>query len=493
MDVVRGPRRPELQRELRRESGQHAVCSMVTDACCRGCRKTEQDALEAGNVWWEGELFSGMPEWRQLLRAARTTADGRGASVPRRARRRALPNARRLAGHARAGRPARRTSGSSSRTKRFFAMIIPKDYGGLGFSPLANSMVLTKICLAQRHGCLDHRRAELAGAGRAPPALRHGRAKAALAAGTRERRGNPLLRSDVAARGLRRDGNRRHRRRLPRRIYEGKETVGISLNWDKRYITLAPIATVLGLAFKLYDPEHLLGEKKSRGITAALVPTDLPGIEIGRRHFPINIPFQNGPTRGKDVFVPLDAIIGGPKMAGEGWRMLVQLLSVGRSIVLPSNALGGAMAAVYASGAYARIRRQFGLPIGKFHGVGEVLARMAGHLYIMAAASRVTCTALTHGEKPAVPSAILKYHNTELGAHDRQRRDGCAWRQSDHARPEELSCSRIRIRADRHYGRRREHSDAESDHLRPGRHPLPSVRARGNGGGQRTPTPSRAW
>ena len=198
-------------------------------------------------------------------------------------------------------------------------------------------------------------------------------------------------------------------------IYEGREIVGIRLNWEKRYITLAPIATVLGLAFKLYDPEHLIGDTDDWGITAALVPTNLPGIEIGRRHFPINIPFQNGPTHGRDVFVPLDAIIGGPAMAGQGWRMLVQLLSVGRSIVLPSNALGGAMAAVYASGAYARVRRQFGLPIGKFHGVGEVLARMAGHLYIMTAASRVTCTALTHGEKPAVPSAILKYHNTELG------------------------------------------------------------------------------
>jgi acyl-CoA dehydrogenase len=172
---------------------------------------------------------------------------------------------------------------------------------------------------------------------------------------------------------------------------------------------------VLGLAFKLYDPDHLIGDRDAYGITAALVPTNLPGIEIGRRHFPINIPFQNGPTRGHDVFVPLDAIIGGAAMAGEGWRMLVQQLAVGRSIVLPSNALGAAQAAVYASGAYARVRRQFNLPIGKFHGVGEALARMAGNVYIMTAASRVTCTAISAGERPAVPSAILKYHNTELG------------------------------------------------------------------------------
>jgi acyl-CoA dehydrogenase len=190
--------------------------------------------------------------------------------------------------------------------------------------------------------------------------------------------------------------------------------VGIKLNWEKRYITLAPVATVLGLAFKLYDPDHLLGDRDAYGITAALIPTGLPGIEIGRRHFPINIPFQNGPTTGRDVFVPVDYIIGGPKMAGQGWRMLVEQLSVGRSIVLPSNALGGALSSVYATGAYARIRRQFGLPIGKFHGVGEALARMTGYTYIMTAASRVTCTALNAGEKPAVPSAILKYHNTEM-------------------------------------------------------------------------------
>src|SRR5690606_3070517 len=172
--------------------------------------------------------------------------------------------------------------------------------------------------------------------------------------------------------------------------------------------------TVLGLAFKLYDPDHLIGDQDAYGITAALIPTNLPGIEIGRRHFPINIPFQNGPTRGQDLFVPLDAIIGGPKMAGHGWRMLVQQLAVGRGIVLPSNALGGAQAAMYASGAYCRIRRQFGLPIGKFHGVGEALARLTGLAYIMKAASRVTCAALNAGERPAVAAAILKYHNTEM-------------------------------------------------------------------------------
>ncbi|MDH5344169.1 MAG: acyl-CoA dehydrogenase, partial [Gammaproteobacteria bacterium] len=197
--------------------------------------------------------------------------------------------------------------------------------------------------------------------------------------------------------------------------WEGKETIGIRLNWDKRYITLAPVATVLGLAFKLYDPDRLIGDTEEYGITAALIPTDLPGVEIGRRHYPLCIPFQNGPTTGKDVFVPLDAIIGGVENAGKGWKMLVELLSVGRAITLPSTAAGGGQAAAYAAGAYTQLRRQFNLPVAKFEGVGEALARIAGHTYIMNAAVSVTAGAIGQGEKPAVPSAILKYHCTELG------------------------------------------------------------------------------
>jgi acyl-CoA dehydrogenase len=172
---------------------------------------------------------------------------------------------------------------------------------------------------------------------------------------------------------------------------------------------------VLGLAFKLYDPDHLMGDQDEYGITAALIPTDLPGVTVGRRHYPLIIPFQNGPTTGKDVFVPLDAIIGGPDMAGKGWKMLVELLSVGRAITLPSTAAGGSQAASYTSGAYTQIRRQFNLPVSKFEGVGEALTRIAGHTYIMNAAVSVTSGAIDQGEKPAVPSAILKYHCTEMG------------------------------------------------------------------------------
>ena len=195
--------------------------------------------------------------------------------------------------------------------------------------------------------------------------------------------------------------------------WNGEEVVGISLTWNKRYITLAPVATVLGLAFKLQDPDGLLSDNKEPGITCALIPTNTPGVEIGRRHFPLNVPFQNGPTRGKDIFVPLDYIIGGPEMAGQGWRMLVECLSVGRAITLPSNSAGGIKTIAVATGAYSRIRRQFRLPIGKMEGVEESLAKLAGYAYSSDAAVSMSTGAVDLGEKPSVVSAIIKYHLTE--------------------------------------------------------------------------------
>jgi acyl-CoA dehydrogenase len=198
-------------------------------------------------------------------------------------------------------------------------------------------------------------------------------------------------------------------------LWQGAEIVGIKLNFSKRYITLAPLATVVGLAFRLFDPERLMGDRADLGITCALIPRGTPGVTIGRRHFPLNVPFQNGPIQGHDVFVPVDAIIGGFEMAGQGWRMLVEQLSVGRCISLPSSATGSAQAAVYATAAYARIRRQFNMSIGRFEGVEQVLARMAARTYIMDAARSVTAGAIDGGEKPSVPSAMLKYHVTEFG------------------------------------------------------------------------------
>ncbi len=375
--------------------------------------RTEQEALDAGNVWWEGELFSGMPRWNRLLELpapSLTNEEQAFLDGPVNELCSMLDDWQIT--HELCDMPEE--VWDFIKKKGFFAMIIPREFGGLGFSPLANSIILTKI--SSRNTTVSSTIGVPNSLGPSELLLHYGtdeqkqRWLPGLASGaeipcfalTSPRAGSDataITDTGVVCRGE----------------WEGEEIIGIRLNWNKRYITLAPIATVLGLAFKLYDPDHLIGDKDEYGITSALIPTRLPGVEIGRRHFPINVPFQNGPTRGKDVFVPLDYIIGGPKMAGQGWRMLVQLLSVGRGITLPSNALGGAMAAVYASGAYARIRRQFNLPIGKFHGVGEALARMAGLTYIMKSASRVTCAALNAGEQPSVPSAILKCHNTEMG------------------------------------------------------------------------------
>ena len=196
--------------------------------------------------------------------------------------------------------------------------------------------------------------------------------------------------------------------------FGGKEVVGMRLNFDKRYITLAPVATIVGLAFRLYDPDGLLGEREDLGISLALVPRDTKGMEIGMRHLPLNVPFQNGPIRGKDVFVPLDTLIGGTEMIGQGWRMLVECLSVGRAISLPSTSTGGSKMAALATGAYSRIRKQFNMPIGRFEGIEAALARIAGNAYAISALSRMTATAVDLGEKPAVPSAIAKYHATEM-------------------------------------------------------------------------------
>jgi acyl-CoA dehydrogenase len=374
---------------------------------------TEREALEAGNIWWDGQLFSGMPDWDRLMSFPApklSTEEQAFLDGPCEALCSMLDDWD--IAHERGDMPV--AVWDYIKKNKFFAMIIPKQYGGLEFSAYANAMVITK--LASRNTTASSTVGVPNSLGPAELLLHYGteeqkdRWLPGLAAGTEVpcfALTSPQAGSDAAAlidSGVVCKGN-----------WEGKQTIGIRLNWDKRYITLAPVATVLGLAFKLYDPDHLIGNRDEYGITAALIPTDLPGISIGRRHYPLNIPFQNGPTSGKDVFVPLDAIIGGQEMAGKGWKMLVELLSVGRAITLPSTASGGGQAAAYASGAYAQIRRQFNLPVAKFEGVGEALARIAGHTYIMNAAVSVTSGAIDQGEKPAVPSAILKYHCTELG------------------------------------------------------------------------------
>jgi acyl-CoA dehydrogenase len=292
-------------------------------------------------------------------------------------------------------------------------MIIPKKYGGLDFSAYAHSCVLAKIA---------SRSATASSTVAVPNSL--GPAELLNHYGTDEQKNHYLPRlargEEVPCFALTAPRAGSDAASIPdtgivcKGTWQGREIVGLRLNFSKRYITLAPVATVVGLAFRMFDPDRLLGDTADIGITCALIPRNTPGVTIGRRHFPLNVPFQNGPVTGKDVFVPLDFIIGGPKMAGQGWRMLVEQLSVGRCISLPSNGTGGAKAGVFATGAYARIRRQFNMPVGKFEGVEAVIARMVGLTYTMDAARSVTAGAIDGGEKPSVPSAMLKYHVTEM-------------------------------------------------------------------------------
>jgi acyl-CoA dehydrogenase len=374
---------------------------------------TERDALAAGTVWWDGELFTGNPDWRKLRDAPppqlsaeeQAFIDGPCDTLCRMLddfdithRRGDLPPA----------------VWDYLKTQRFFAMIIPKRYGGLEFSTYAHSCVLVKLAA---------RSVTCASTVAVPNSL--GPAELLVHYGTEEQKNHYLPRLaqglDIPCFALTGPRVGSDAAAIPdtgvvcRGVYDGREIVGLKLNFSKRYITLAPIATVVGLAFRMLDPEQLLGERQDIGITCALIPRATPGIEIGRRHLPLNIPFQNGPLFGRDVFVPLECIIGGLKMAGLGWRMLVEQLSVGRCISLPANATGGALAATVATGAYARIRRQFNTPVGRFEGVEQVIARMVGLSYIMDAARSVTTAAIDAGEKPAVPAAILKYHVTEMG------------------------------------------------------------------------------
>jgi acyl-CoA dehydrogenase len=376
--------------------------------------QTEKDALEAGTVWWDGELFTGGPDWEKLLSAAtpKLTAEEQAfIDGPCEELCRMIDDWEIT--HRRADLPPH--IWDYLKTKGFFAMIIPKKYGGLQFSAYAHSCVLVK---------LSSRSSTVSSTVAVPNSL--GPAELLLHYGTDEQRDYYLPRlargEEVPCFALTGPRAGSDAASIPdtgivcRGVYEGREVIGLKLNFSKRYITLAPVATVIGLAFRMFDPDKLLGgERTDYGITCALIPRSTPGITIGRRHFPLNVPFQNGPIHGKDVFVPLDFIIGGAKMAGQGWRMLVEQLSVGRCISLPSSATGGAKAAVFASGAYTRIRRQFNVPVGQFEGVAEVLARMAGHTYIMDAARSVTAGAIDGGEKPSVPSAMLKYHLTEFG------------------------------------------------------------------------------
>ena len=374
---------------------------------------TEREALAAGTVWWDGELFTGKPDWDKLLatRPAQLTAeeqaflDGPCETLC------AMVDDFDVT-HRRGDLPPE--AWDYIKQQGFFALIIPKAYGGLQFGTYAQSSILIK--LASRSITLASTVAVPNSLGPAELLVHYGTEAQKNHYLPRLARGedvpcfaltSPTAGSDAAS--ITDTGVVCHG------VYEGQTVLGIRLNFSKRYITLAPIASVIGLAFRLFDPERLLGGEVDIGISCALLPRNTPGITIGRRHFPLNIPFQNGPIQGRDVFVPVDCLIGGVAMAGKGWRMLIEQLSVGRCISLPASATGGAMAGVWTTGAYARIRKQFSIPVGRFEGIEQVLARMVGTTYIMDAARTVTTGAIDGGEKPAVPSAILKYHITEMG------------------------------------------------------------------------------
>ena len=372
---------------------------------------TERIALEAGTVWWDGDLFGGMPDWQKLLDFApaplsadeQAFIDGPVEELCRRLsdwevyQQRDLPP----------------EIWQYIKEQRFLGMIIPKEHGGLGFSAIGHSRVVTRIASRSVTAAVTVMVPNSLGPGEL--LLHYGTDAQKQKYLARLARGEeipcfaltgPEAGSDAAA--TQSEGI------VETRVVDGVEVLGLRLNWKKRYITLAPVATLIGLAFRLKDPNRLIGDKEDRGITCALIPRATPGIEIGQRHDPMGVPFMNGPIVGKDVFVPLDdAVIGGRERIGHGWRMLMESLAAGRSISLPALSIGAAQLATRICGAYATVREQFDTPIGRFEGIEEPLARIAGLTYLMTAARTLTCGALDAGEKPAVIGNICKAYLTD--------------------------------------------------------------------------------
>jgi len=375
--------------------------------------QTEREAIDAGTVWWDGDLFSGRPDWNKLLAVPRprVTAEEQSFLDNETEQLCAMVNDWETTQIYQDLPPQ---AWQFIKDKGFLGMIIPKRYGGKEFSATLHSQVIQK--LASRCGAA-------AVHVMVPNSL--GPAELLLHYGTEEQKNHYLPRLakglEIPCFGLTNPHAGSDAAAIPdfgvvcKGVWEGREVLGMRVTWEKRYITLGPISTLLGLAIRLHDPDHLLGDKEDIGITCALVPSHTPGVNIGRRHNPLNAVFQNGPNWGKDVFMPLDWIIGGPKMAGQGWRMLMECLAAGRSISLPSSGTGYAKLAARATGAYARVRSQFKTAIGKFEGIEEPLARIGANLYMMDAARAMTAGAVDLGEKPSVVSAIVKYHLTERG------------------------------------------------------------------------------
>ncbi|VAX20655.1 Acyl-CoA dehydrogenase [hydrothermal vent metagenome] len=372
---------------------------------------TEKEALEAGSVWWDGELFSGKPDWKKLLAykaPALTKKEEEYLDGPVEQLCKMLDDWK-ITNDLRDLPPE---AWSFIKENRFFGMIIPEKYGGLGFSALAHSAVVMKIASRSMAGAVTVM---------VPNSL--GPAELLMHYGTDEQKNRylPSLASgkDIPCFALTSPEAGSDAASMPDRgvvvkeQYQGEETLGIRANFDKRYITLSPVSTVIGLAFKLYDPDKLLGDKEDIGITVALLPSDTPGVDISRRHDPLGVAFMNGCVTGENVFIPMDWLVGGRKMAGRGWKMLMERLAIGRAVSLPAVSVAGAKYASRVTGAYATVRKQFKMSIGKFEGVEEKLSNIAGNAYLMEAARTMTVGAVDQGERPSVISAMMKYNLTE--------------------------------------------------------------------------------
>ena len=371
--------------------------------------ETERTAIESGSVWAEAELFSGKPDFGKLMQESYpelTPEEQAFLSGPVDElcatvddwevwESRELPSA----------------AWEVIRREKFLGMIIPKEFGGLGFSALAHSEVIQKLASRSIPLCITVM---------VPNSL--GPAELLMHYGTDEQKRRLLPRlaagEEIPAFALTEPGAGSDAGSISSSgtLFRGDDgKLYIRLNWNKRYITLAAIATLLGVAFKLRDPDHLLGKGEDLGITCALVPTDVAGVVIGRRHDPLGTPFYNCPTQGKDVVIPIDSVVGGADGCGKGWRMLTESLAAGRGISLPAQSVGGTKLGARVISAYASIRKQFGLPIGKFEGIEEPIARIAGFNYLLEAMRKYTLGAIDKGIKPAVVTAMAKYNATEIG------------------------------------------------------------------------------
>lgn len=374
--------------------------------------QTERIALETGSVGFEGELFTGDPNWQTLLdypKPQLTAEEQAFLDGPVETLCTMINDWEITHVHA----DLTPEIWDYIKQNKFFGMIVPKAYGGLGFSALAHHKVIQKLASVS---------SVVSSTVGVPNSL--GPAELLNHYGTTEQKDYYLPRlavgQEIPCFGLTGPFAGSDATSIPdygivcKGEWNGANVLGVRLTFDKRYITLAPVATLIGLAFRMYDPDGLIGDTQDIGITLALLPRDTQGVEIGRRHFPLNSTFQNGPIRGENVFIPLSQLIGGAEMAGKGWNMLNECLAVGRSITLPSTASGGAKAGAVVTGAYARIRKQFGLSVGRFEGVEEALARIGGKAYAISALSQATAAAVDRGDVPSVPSAIAKYHCTSM-------------------------------------------------------------------------------